>query len=166
MTEAKMTSVLFVCLGNICRSPTAHGVFEALLEQRGLSHAVSVESCGTGDWHVGSAPDRRATAEARERGYAIEQIIDWMATRPARFAGLGQRKGRIAVGYDADFCVFDDTAQYVIEVDMIKYRHKVTPYEGRRVSGIVRRTFVRGHEVFADGEILSTPLGQPLLRAQ
>ena len=104
--------------------------------------------------------------EARERGYAIEQIIDWMATRPARFAGLGQRKGRIAVGYDADFCVFDDTAQYVIEVDMIKYRHKVTPYEGRRVSGIVRRTFVRGHEVFADGEILSTPLGQPLLRAQ
>ena len=88
-----------------------------------------------------------------------------MATRPARFAGLGQRKGRIAVGYDADFCVFDDTAQYVIQVDMIKYRHKVTPYEGRRVNGIVRRTFVRGHEVFADGEILSTPLGQPLLRA-
>ena len=70
------------------------------------------------------------------------------------------------MGYDADFCVFDDTAQYVIQVDMIKYRHKVTPYEGRRVSGIVRRTFVRGHEVFADGEILSTPLGQPLLRAQ
>jgi allantoinase len=103
-------------------------------------------------------------SEARERGYTIEQIIDWMATRPARFAGLGERKGQIAVGYDADFCVFDDTAQYVIEADMIKYRHKVTPYEGRQVSGIVRRTFVRGHEVFADGEILSAPQGQPLLR--
>ena len=103
--------------------------------------------------------------EARERGYAIEKIIDWMATRPARFAGLGERKGQIAVGYDADFCVFDDRAQYVIQADMIKYRHKVTPYEGRQVSGIVRRTFVRGHEVFADGEILSAPQGQPLLRA-
>jgi allantoinase len=103
--------------------------------------------------------------EARERGYTIEQIIDWMATRPARFAGLGERKGQIAVGYDADFCVFDDTAQYVIQADMIKYRHKVTPYEGRQVSGIVRRTFVRGNEVFADGEILSAPQGQPLLRA-
>ena len=103
--------------------------------------------------------------EARERGYTIEQIIDWMATRPARFAGLGERKGQIAVGYDADFCVFDDTAQYVIQADMIKYRHKVTPYEGRQVSGIVRRTFVRGNEVFAEGEILNAPQGQPLLRA-
>ena len=74
MTEAEKTSVLFVCLGNICRSPTAHGVFEALLQQRGLSHALSVDSCGTGDWHVGSAPDRRATAEAGERGYDLSHL--------------------------------------------------------------------------------------------
>ena len=47
---------------------------------------------------------------------------------------------------------------------MIKYRHKVTPYEGRRVKGVVQRTFVRGQEVFAAGEILNTPVGEPLLR--
>jgi len=103
-------------------------------------------------------------SEARERGYALEQVVDWMATRPAQFAGLGGRKGRIAVGYDADFCVFDENAEYVISADMIKYRHKVTPYEGRRVSGVVERTFVRGQEVFARGEILQAPIGEPLLR--
>jgi protein-tyrosine phosphatase len=63
--------VLFVCLGNICRSPTAHGVFASLVAQRGLSHAVEVDSCGTGAWHVGEAPDSRATAEAAARGYDL-----------------------------------------------------------------------------------------------
>ena len=102
--------------------------------------------------------------EALERGYSLEQIVDWMATRPAVFAGLGERKGRIAVGYDADFCVFDDAADYVISAEMIKYRHHITPYEGRRVRGVVKRTFVRGREVFAAGDILNTPIGEPLLR--
>jgi len=102
--------------------------------------------------------------EAQQRGYSIEQIVDWMSTRPAEFAGLGQRKGQISVGYDADFCVFDDSAEYVIQADMIKYRHKVTPYAGRKVKGVVRRTFVRGQEVFAAGDILNTPIGEPLLR--
>jgi allantoinase len=102
--------------------------------------------------------------EARQRGYRIEQIVEWMATRPAVFAGLGERKGRIAVGYDADFCVFDDAADYVISADMIKYRHRVTPYEGRLVTGVIDKTFVRGREVFAAGEILGSPVGGPLLR--
>ena len=102
--------------------------------------------------------------EARQRGYPLAQVVDWMATRPAVFAGLGERKGRIAVGYDADFCVFDDAADYVITADMIKYRHHITPYEGRRVCGVVQRTFVRGREVFAAGDILNTPVGEPLLR--
>jgi allantoinase len=102
--------------------------------------------------------------EARQRGYGLAQIVDWMATRPAQFAGLGDRKGRIAVGYDADFCVFDEAAEYVISADMIKYRHHITPYEGRRVCGLVQRTFLRGSEVFAAGDILHSPVGQPLLR--
>jgi len=63
--------VLFVCLGNICRSPTAHGVFASLVAQRGLSDQVEVDSCGTGAWHVGEAPDSRATAEAAARGYDL-----------------------------------------------------------------------------------------------
>jgi protein-tyrosine phosphatase len=72
---AKETSrVLFVCLGNICRSPTAQGVFEALVEQRGLAGLVEVDSCGTGDWHVGSAPDPRAVTAAANRGYDLSRL--------------------------------------------------------------------------------------------
>ena len=64
MTESAPTRVLFVCLGNICSSPTAHGVFAAMVKQRGLQQQIRIDSCGTGDWHIGHAPDRRATAEA------------------------------------------------------------------------------------------------------
>ena len=71
---AGVASVLFVCLGNICRSPTAHGVFQSLLEQRGMDASVRVDSCGTGGWHVGEAPDRRATAEAAKRGYDLSSL--------------------------------------------------------------------------------------------
>ena len=69
-----MTSVLFVCLGNICRSPTAHGVFESLVKARGLDHQISIDSCGTGGWHVGESPDKRATAHARKRGYELSHL--------------------------------------------------------------------------------------------
>lgn len=68
------TKVLFVCLGNICRSPTAHGVFESLVTQRRLDKRITVDSCGTGDWHIGHAPDSRATAEAVGRGYDLSHL--------------------------------------------------------------------------------------------
>lgn len=63
--------VCFVCLGNICRSPTAEGVFRHLLREAGLEGAVHVESAGTGAWHVGEPPDARAAATARERGIPL-----------------------------------------------------------------------------------------------
>jgi protein-tyrosine phosphatase len=59
-------------MGNICRSPTAEGVMRGLLREQGLEDAVEVDSAGTGDWHVGSAPDARATAAARARGVVLE----------------------------------------------------------------------------------------------
>ncbi|RLQ23085.1 low molecular weight phosphotyrosine protein phosphatase [Seongchinamella sediminis] len=74
MTESPVTRVLFVCLGNICRSPTAHGVFEAMVRARGLEQQIRVDSCGTGDWHIGHAPDKRATAEALGRGYDLSGL--------------------------------------------------------------------------------------------
>ncbi|CAA9530059.1 MAG: Low molecular weight protein tyrosine phosphatase [uncultured Solirubrobacteraceae bacterium] len=64
--------LLFVCLGNICRSPTAEGVMRHLLEDEGLTNEVELESAGTGDWHVGNPPDPRATAAAHDRGIALE----------------------------------------------------------------------------------------------
>ncbi len=74
MKKTSKTRVLFVCLGNICRSPTAHGVFEALVEARSLAGQIEVDSAGTGDWHVGFPPDKRAQAEARRRGVDISSL--------------------------------------------------------------------------------------------
>ena len=64
--------ILFVCLGNICRSPTAEGVLRHRLAAAGLGADVDVESAGTGDWHIGSPPDRQASAAAASRGVALE----------------------------------------------------------------------------------------------
>lgn len=65
------TSVLFVCLGNICRSPMAEGVFRRMVAEAGLRDAIRVDSAGTGDWHVGEPPDGRAIATAARRGIDI-----------------------------------------------------------------------------------------------
>lgn len=69
-----MIKVLFVCLGNICRSPTADGVFRKLLADQGLTDRIAVDSCGTGDWHIGKAPDQRAQAVAKQRGYDLSVL--------------------------------------------------------------------------------------------
>jgi protein-tyrosine phosphatase len=63
--------LLFVCLGNICRSPTAEGVMADLIERAGLADRITVDSAGTGGWHVGAAPDERARAAAAARGIAL-----------------------------------------------------------------------------------------------
>lgn len=69
-----MTRVLFVCLGNICRSPTAEGIFQRALENAGMSERVSIDSCGVGAWHIGKAPDSRAQAAAKRRGIDLSQL--------------------------------------------------------------------------------------------
>lgn len=63
--------VLFLCLGNICRSPLAEGVFRREVERRGLSHELLIDSAGTSSWHVGEAPDERGQAVARRNGVDI-----------------------------------------------------------------------------------------------
>jgi protein-tyrosine phosphatase len=64
--------LLFVCLGNICRSPTAEGVMRSLVEREGLSGQIELDSAGTGSWHVGSRPDARARSAARARGIRLD----------------------------------------------------------------------------------------------
>lgn len=66
--------VLFVCLGNICRSPTAHGMLRARLAEADLAEQVEVESAGTGTWHIGHPPDTRAMAAAAERDIDISDL--------------------------------------------------------------------------------------------
>lgn len=67
-------SVLFVCLGNICRSPSAEGVFRHLASEQGLADHLRIDSCGTGNWHIGKAPDARAIAAAERRGIVIDDL--------------------------------------------------------------------------------------------
>ena len=69
-----MTSVLFVCMGNICRSPTAEGVFRHHAESAGLSDQLVIDSAGTHAYHVGEPADRRARAAAQRRGISLEGI--------------------------------------------------------------------------------------------
>ncbi|HVN34711.1 MAG TPA: low molecular weight protein-tyrosine-phosphatase [Casimicrobiaceae bacterium] len=68
------SSVLFVCLGNICRSPTAEGVFRAAADRAGLARSLHADSAGIGDWHVGLPPDPRAINAAKRRGYDLSAI--------------------------------------------------------------------------------------------
>ena len=67
-------SVCFVCLGNICRSPTAEGVFRKMVEVAGLRDEIEIDSAGTGTWHVGERADRRARQVAAKRGYQLDSI--------------------------------------------------------------------------------------------
>ena len=68
-----MIKVLFVCLGNICRSPTAHGVFEHLVKEQGLDHQISVDSAGTSNWHIGNPPDPRSIKTALDFGIDLSE---------------------------------------------------------------------------------------------
>ena len=79
MSDIKPVRVLFVCMGNICRSPTAHGVFQALVDAEGLSESIRVDSAGTHGYHTGSPPDPRSQATARTHG------VDLSTLRARRF---------------------------------------------------------------------------------
>jgi protein-tyrosine phosphatase len=72
--DAEKTSVLFVCMGNICRSPTAEGVFRKLVADAGLADRIHADSAGTHAYHIGEQPDRRAQAAAERRGISLEGI--------------------------------------------------------------------------------------------
>ncbi len=74
MATQDHVKVLFVCMGNICRSPTAHGVFRRLVIDEGLSHRIEIDSAGTHAYHIGEPPDRRARDTARMRGIDIGDL--------------------------------------------------------------------------------------------
>jgi allantoinase len=94
---------------------------------------------------------------ARARGHRLTDVVRWMAEAPAELAGL-HAKGRIALGADADFCVFAPDQAFVVDPARLHHRHPITPYAGRPLAGVVRSTWLRGRPVDGDrptGTLLS-----------
>ena len=102
--------------------------------------------------------------EARRRGHTLEQMSQWMSHAPARFLGLDDRKGAIAVGYDADLVAWEPDGVFQVNEAMIQHRHKLTPYAGLNLQGVVRATWVRGQRVYNGGAPAGAPPGKVLLR--
>lgn len=92
----------------------------------------------------------------------IPDVVRLMCTAPAELCGLTAFKGRIAVGYDADFCVWDPTAEFTVSPDIIQFQNKANPYMGTKLRGLVHATIVRGHHVFQDTEPFGEPKGRLL----
>jgi allantoinase len=84
--------------------------------------------------------------EARRRGIGLERVLEWMSTRPAQRAGL-RSKGKLALGYDADLVVFAADDAFVVDAAKLHHKNPITPYHGKALSGVVRKTYVRGTAV-------------------
>ncbi|HEX8139426.1 MAG TPA: allantoinase AllB [Pyrinomonadaceae bacterium] len=100
----------------------------------------------------------------RERDMTINRLVEWTARAPARLVGLDKRKGAIEVGYDADLVVWNPDAAFRVEPSIIEHRHKLTPYKGLTLSGVVEETYVRGVRVYDRGRFMSPPAGTLLMR--
>jgi allantoinase len=87
--------------------------------------------------------------EARRRGHTLCDVARWMAEKPAALAGL-HRKGRLALGCDADLCVFAPDDAFVVDAARLHHKNPITPYDGRALTGVVRSTWLRGQELTGD----------------
>lgn len=97
------------------------------------------------------------------RGVNLESMAKWMASAPARLAGLEGRKGAVAAGADADLVVFDDAAEWTISESDLRFRHRLSPYVGVAARGRVRETWLRGELVFSADEFCGSPRGIELV---
>lgn len=100
---------------------------------------------------------------ARERNIPLESVAEWMCAAPARLAALSGRKGRIAVGCDADLVVWEPEEERTIDPGRLFQRHATTPYAGKRLKGAVRATYLRGQKIFDGTHVLAAGLGEMLL---
>ncbi len=101
---------------------------------------------------------------AEARGFGLSDIVRWLSENPAQLAGVADRKGRIAPGYDADLVVFAPEASFTVDASALWHRHKVSPYHGYTLRGVVERTFLAGQEVFRRPEVVAANEGAIILR--
>lgn len=101
--------------------------------------------------------------EAQRRGYSFYDLAKWLCANPARQVNLESRKGVIARGQDADFVIWDPYREFTVNAADLHHRHKLTPYDGKRLNGVVQKTFLRGKEIFDDRSVAPQPMGALLL---
>ena len=97
--------------------------------------------------------------EARRRGFSVVNLARWLCAAPAALVGLQNRKGTLAAGYDADVVIWDPSKRFRVEGEKLLHRHKLTPYEGRELDGVVERTFLRGRQIYVAEKISDQPQG-------
>lgn len=97
--------------------------------------------------------------EARRRGFSPVDLARWLCVAPAALVGLRNRKGTLAAGYDADVVIWDPSKSFKVEGEKLHHRHKLTPYEGRELEGVVERTFLRGRQIYVAEKVFDQPLG-------
>jgi allantoinase len=102
---------------------------------------------------------------ARRRGMGIENVANWLCRGPAKLAVLS-RKGEIRAGCDADFVIWNPEESFEVRYERLLFRHKLTPYSGRRLCGVVHSTFLRGEQIYSDGKVIGKPQGRVLRRGQ
>jgi allantoinase len=98
--------------------------------------------------------------------YSLRHLARWMCSGPAQLAGLEKRKGAIAPGYDADFVVWNPEKSFVLKSKMLRHRHKLTPYLGESLRGVVETTFLGGEMIYDRGRFLGPPRGALLRRGE
>ncbi|MDJ0365073.1 allantoinase AllB [Hymenobacter sp. H14-R3] len=101
---------------------------------------------------------------ARARGATLPDLARWLSTNPARLIGQSHRKGQITKGYDADLLVLAPDTTFTVTEALLHHRHKVSPYLGRELTGVVTHTFLAGEEVFRHPDFLHLNRGQMLTR--
>jgi allantoinase len=98
--------------------------------------------------------------QAEKRGFGLREISRWMSAAPAKLAGLDKRKGWLAAGYDADIVVWHPEKEFKIVPEIIEFKHKITPYSGMNLRGVVEATYVRGAKVYGgNGQFAGNPTG-------
>lgn len=102
--------------------------------------------------------------EARRRGFEMHDVWRWLCAGPAEQVSLQTRKGAIAVGHDADLVIWKPDAEFSVDADSLEHRHKITPYAGEVLSGVVQQTFLRGRLIYDRGHFEFAPQGHLLLR--
>ena len=100
--------------------------------------------------------------ESQRRGFSLADVARWLCSAPAKLVGLAGRKGLIANGYDADLVIWNPAQQFKVSGTSLHHRHKLTPYQGLVLAGVVEKTFLRGRKIYDSGEFIGEPRGQLL----